>query len=80
MTLSAIALVIHDCGPHGTDLRNPRKQVKISPLLANCTALHPQMDPGVIALWKVNQRQLMLEEIMETIENQKETKEKRRKG
>lgn len=70
-----VALVMDNCGPHGSDVSDSRGQVTIFPLPPNCTSIHQPMDLGVIAEWKALYRRNLLIELMDDIENQETLRE-----
>lgn len=74
-TSKPVILLMNNCGPHGSDLTDPKGQVTIRPLPPNCTAVHQPMDQGVIAAWKANYRMRYLTEMLENIETLNERRE-----
>lgn len=68
-TSRPVALVMDNCGPHGTDLNDPQEQVNILTLPPNCTAIHQPMDLGIIGAWKLRYRRLLLQEIVKNLES-----------
>lgn len=73
-TSKKVALVMDNCGPHGSDLNDPREQIQIFTLPPNCTSVHQPMDMGIIAAWKKLYRYEMLHQILKDVE----TRQKRR--
>ena len=71
VTSEPVALVMDNCGRHGTDLSDHREQVEILTLLP-CTAKFQPMDMGVIAAFKLRCRRLLLARITVTIEERDE--------
>ena len=72
VTSEPVALVMENCGPHGTDRSDHREQVEILTLPPNCTAKFQPMDMGVIAAFKLRYRRLLLARITATIEERDE--------
>ena len=71
-TNKKVALVMDNCGPHGSDVGDPNGQVDIYLMPPNCTALHQPMDMGIISAWKRKYKSLMLTEIARNLENRTE--------
>lgn len=71
-------LLMDNCGPHGTDLKDSRNQVTIMTLPPNCTAIHQPMDLGIIAAWKVRYCWMLLRKIVLDIETRQQRRESNR--
>ena len=78
-TSAPVALLMDNCGAHGSDLHDCREQVTIFPLPPNCTSIHQPMDMGVIAAWKALYRRNLLLEIIGDIETQEQRRKKNEK-
>lgn len=48
-TNKLVALVMNNCGAHGSDLKDIRGQVSMLKLPPSCTSLHQPIDIGIIA-------------------------------
>ena len=59
-TSKPVALLMDNCGPHGTDIVDHTGQIQIITLPPNCTGVHQPMDLGIIASWKSKYRHCML--------------------
>lgn len=53
VTSEPVALIMDNCGPHGTGVSDHREQVEILTLLLNCTAKSEPMDISVLAAFKL---------------------------
>lgn len=80
---SVIVMMLMDkCGPHGSDIFDPKGQVQLQALLPNCTAIHQPMGQGVIAAWKAEYHSLFLKELPSGIETvgQRRAENKKKKA
>jgi hypothetical protein len=61
-TIKPVLLILDNCGPHGTELKDPQGQEKVVflPLSSNVTSVYQPMDAGVIAMVKKNYRYRLL--------------------
>lgn len=69
-----VTLVKDNCGPHGTDLNNPQKQVIIYTFPPNFTSILQPSDLGIIRAWRLLYRWLLLQEIVKHLELRQEKK------
>lgn len=58
--IETVALLMDNCGPHGTDLRDTKQQIIILMLPSNSTAIPQIMDLGIIATSKPLHRSRIL--------------------
>lgn len=71
-TSDRVVLLMDNCGPHGADLEDNRKQITILTLPPNCTCVYQPMDMGMIAALKLHYRALLLNRVTSTIEHREE--------
>jgi hypothetical protein len=64
-TIKPILLILDNCGPHGTELKDPQGQVKVVFLPPNVTSVYQLMDAGVIAMVKKNYRYHLLQRLLD---------------
>lgn len=67
-TSKDVILLMHNCGPHGSDLIDHREQRRIVTLPPNCTSYCQPMHMGIISAWKQKYRSLLLRLVVKRID------------
>ena len=74
-TTKKVLLILDNCGPHGSELIDPLRQVTVIFLPPNVTSVFQPMDCGVIALIKKNYRYRLLRKMLEIFEERQSRRE-----
>jgi hypothetical protein len=74
-TIKPVLLILDNCGPHGTELKDPQGQVKVVFLPPNVTSVYQPMDAGVIAMVKKSYRYRLLERLLDIYQERKQLRE-----
>jgi hypothetical protein len=71
-TIKPVLLILDNCGPHGTELKDPQGQVKVVFLPPNVTCVYQPMNAGVIAMVKKNYRYRLLQRMLDVYQERQQ--------